>query len=243
MIFLRFSVILTLLLLILPSAQAGRPLFTDDTSTINRGMQQIETWVYRDHRSVQHWLIPTFGILDAVEVDAMGVQGTLTDETPDPYFASIQAIQFKWLVIPSSDRWAGLAFSGAAIPPVGRGFLSNPDWEYFGYVATTIRPAGELLHLHANAGIQTRRQQPDRPIYLYWAVAAELPLDEKTDVFTEALAGDPYADTPGAWAQVGLMRKLSPSWQIDGTFGTALGSEPRIPHWVTVGVRWAAIPL
>lgn len=223
------------------SARAGRPLFTDDAGVVGRGRGQLETWLWADERSAQHWISPAWGVLDTLEISLSGVYGV--DYSDRGGFSVTGLIPQGKLLLqePAAQGRLGWALAGGLLPPVGRGFLSAPEWESYGYLIATRVFAEEQVLLHLNAGAQSRRQLKDRPVVI-WGAAVELKTGEGTYAFAELASGDPYATVPGVAAQLGLRHEVSDRLQLDGSAGTGFTGDPRLPAWLTLGIRVLTSP-
>lgn len=236
----KIGLISVILLLILQSTYAGRPLITDDAGVIGANKVQLETWLYSDKRSFQNWVIPTLGIGDSLELSAAGVHGiVLVPEQKNTYSMSGPILQTKVLLKETKlDRVPGLAVSGGAIAPYGKGFFKSPTWEYFYYLAASsyVTKTDKLL-IHANIGRQTRLQFDSRSQVLLWGIAAEIKTGEKTFCFMEASNGEVYAINQGIASHAGIRHDLTPYLQIDGSIGNGITGNPRLPLWVTLGIK------
>lgn len=210
---------------------AGRPLITDDADVIGDKRVQLETWVFADKRSYQHWIVPTLGIGDSVEVSASGVQGTATiGENKGEYTNSGPIIQGK-VLFPEN-----IAFAGGFIPPLGSGDFKTAGWDYFFYFASTLRPANKNFFFHLNLGAQTKRQKIHSSALL-WGVAVEYKAKNEMHVFAESANGDVYAFIPGIAFQLGLRYDLKENFQVDGSIGRGVSGSPILPFWATLGIR------
>lgn len=220
------------------SAYAGRPLITDDSEVIGKRNLQLETWLFADKRSLQHWVLPTAGFGD-FEANLSAVHGTTWNgPKARTYSASGPIIQGKYR-LNEANSWdePGFAISGGWIAPYGTGVFKSQTWDYFFYGAMTSELIPEVCLLHLNIGQQTRRQlNNSKPIFL-WGVALEYLTFEKTFTFVETSNGDVFALNPGIAAQTGLRYDLTDTFQIDGTVGTGLSGNPKLPYWVTVGIK------
>lgn len=229
---------LLFLIIFFSPAFAGRPLITDDSEVIGKRNLQIESWVFADKRSFQHWIIPTAGFGD-FEANLSAVHGTTwSGQKARTYSASGPIIQGKYQ-LKEANSWdePGFAVSGGWISPFGQGDFKSQAWDYFYYAAMTTEIIPEVCLLHLNAGEQTRRQlDSSSPIFL-WGVALEYLTFEKTFTFVETSNGDVFALNPGIAAQTGFRHDLTDKFQIDGTIGTGLSGEPKLPYWVTVGIK------
>lgn len=237
------TVLIFIILFATQKAFAGRPLITDDSGVLGKNKVQIETWLFSDERSIQHWLVPTFGIGDFLEVSASGVHGlAFVKDQQNIYAVSGPILQAKLLLKDAKmDGTPGFSLAGGSMPSFGRGYFKSTEWEYFYYLAGTSYVMGnDKVLVHANLGRQTRRQlNSSSPIFL-WGLAAEVKTSEKTYWFAEASNGEVYALTPGIASQLGFRYDAKTNLQIDGTIGTGLSGNPRLPFWTTVGLKYVS---
>ncbi len=220
------------------SLHAGRPLITDDAEVVGDNKIQLETWGFLDERSFQHWIVPTIGIND-IEFNVSTVQGTiLKGDEARQYSISGPIIQTKYMISETSS-WdhPGFGISGGLIAPYGKGAFKSQSWDYFFYGALSGEIIPELVIVHLNLGQQTRRQLDNsKPIFL-WGVAFEHRTWAKTHTFVETSNGDIFALNPGIAAHSGFRHDLTATFQVDGTLGTGLTGDPKLPYWVTFGIK------
>lgn len=224
-------------------AVAGRPLITDDAGVIGKNEVQIETWLFSDKRSLQHWLVPTFGLGGFLEVSAAGVQGLVfVPEHQNTYSTSGPVLQAKLkLKDAETDGTPGFAVAGGTIPSFGNGYFKSPGWEYFYYLAATSFVTGtDKVLVHVNIGRQTQRQLKNGPQVLLWGIATEVRTSSKTHLFVEASNGEVYGLIPGVASQGGFRYDVTTRLQVDGTLGTGLSGKPRLPFWATVGFKYVS---
>lgn len=233
-------IVLILLLIFQTNAFAGRPLYTDDAGVLGKSDLQLETWLFSDKRSLQHWIVPTFGIGDRLEVSAAGVHGlAFVQDQQNIYSMYGPIIQAKTLISKTySDGTPGLAFAGGVIPPFGRGYFKSPAWEYYFYFAGSSYIQGsDKLIVHLNLGAQTLRQLHKKNWSALWGAAVEINTGTKTHTFFESTNGEIYGFFPGVIAQTGIRHDVNSNLQIDATVGRGLSGNPLLPYWVTLGFK------
>lgn len=222
------------------NAFAGRPLYTDDAGVLGKSDLQLETWLFSDKRSLQHWIVPTFGIGDRIEVSFAGVHGlAFVQNQQNVYSVYGPILQAKGLIFETKDDGTpGLAVAGGVIPPFGRGYFKSPEWEYYFYFAASSYIAGnDKLVVHLNLGGQTLRQLHKENFASLWGAAVELKTGSNTHCFVESTNGEIYGFFPGIIAQTGIRHDLQSNLQIDGTVGRGLTGDPLLPFWITVGFK------
>lgn len=232
--------LLLLIILLCPSSYAGRPLITDDADVVGEHTFQLESWLFADESSLQHWIVPAFGIGDSVELSISGVHGLSSESVKQEYSLSGPIVQTKILLMPiKPQKHPGLALSGAFLPPFGEGEFKAPVMEYFFYGALSSSfLEDDRLLLHVNLGAQSRRQLEDSSAVL-WGVAGEVKVMKDTYGFVEASNGEVYAIIPGIASQIGFRTDVNDHLQIDATMGTGLTGDPRLPFWTTIGFKYA----
>lgn len=213
-------------------AFAGRPLITDDSGVIGDDTVQLESWVFVDERSFQHWIVPTLGIGKYLEVSASGVHGTSLEGSEKKRYATSGPIMQAKGALPQS-----FAIAGGFLPPYGSGSFKTNAWDYFFYLAHTNNFNNSKILLHLNLGFQTKRQE-SREEVLLWGTALEFKVHPKSYVFVESSNGEVYAFIPGIALQTGFRYDLTSRLQVDGTIGRGVTGDPLLPIWGTLGVRW-----
>lgn len=229
------------ILLYFPDAFAGRPFITDDAGVVKDRTLQVETWLFEDERSLQHWLVPTVGYKNIAEFSISAVQGLARrGKSPDTYSISGPILQSKALLIDTNDdRSPGLSVVAGTITPYGSGEFRTHTWDYFYYLASsTYLSPSKIFNIHLNLGRQTRRQFQKTSPVLLWGIAIEARVAQATHCFVETSNGEIYALIPGVAAQMGFRHDFKEEFQLDGTFGSGLSGEPELPYWVTLGVRY-----
>lgn len=223
--------LVAIIFLLTSSVFAGRPLITDDADVVGHRVFQLETWAFVDENSFQHWIVPTIG-LGKFEINASAVHGTtLIGEEARTYTFSGPILQGKY------QLQKHVAFSGGVIAPYGTGPFITETWDYFFYGAFSTVLMPDELALYLNVGQQTRRQSENPEPVMLWGVALEHRTFEKAHIFLETTNGDVIALNPGISTQTGLRYDYTETFQIDGTVGTGLTGEPKLPFWVTVGIK------
>ncbi len=228
-------------LFIVNSAEAGRPLITDDAGVVAHKQGQLETWGYSDKRSFQHWVSPTIGLGHSIEISASAVQGITNVKGERGYYAlSGPILQSKVMVFETLDNGTpGLAIAGGVIPPFGKGLFRSLSWEYYFYAALSSKVLqSDKLLLHINFGRQTRKQLDNSPSALLWGAALEFQTMNNQYVFVEAANGEVYSLIPGIASQLGIRHEVKEGFQLDGSVGTGLTGNPRLPFWVTLGCKF-----
>lgn len=220
------------------SANAGRPLITDDSGAVGSRNFQIETWALYDKRALQHWIVPTIGIGNSVEVSSAFVHGLSTVQGYQHQYATSGPItQGKVTLHEGALRGLpGIALAGGVIPPFGKGYFKTKEWEYYYYLASSYMPHEKWL-IHLNVGRQTRRQLNEGASALLWGVALEYQTQDQQWAFLETTNGEIFSLIPDTAMQAGIRQNLSPTFQVDATLGHGLSGSPKLPLWGTLGIK------
>jgi hypothetical protein len=220
------------------SADAGRPLVTDDAGTVGLHALQIESWARRDRNAFQHWLLVGFGVLAPLELSVGMVYGANTQGSATEPSIAGPIGQVKLLLDPPGDDDWGTALAVGVIPPVGRGGFESRGVDLFVYAALTRPLIGDdRLLVHLNLGGYTTADQARYPATFAWGLAAQSRLIGQLVVAAELFSGDAYASEVGGACQLALRYVFSERIQADATVGTGLWGDPALPVWFTAGIR------
>lgn len=238
--------VVALLLLASPRADAIRPFITDDARVVGRRLIQLETWLFVDRNGIQHWLFPAFGPTDFLELTVGAVHGVGLEAEPTRYALAAPLLQAKLLAraaIPNS--LPGLAFAVGAFAPFGLGQFRLSSWTGFGYLALTESLfSRERLLIHANLGFALVRNGDARLRgAVTGGVGAQVRVVRGLHFVGEVVYGDPYRAGGGAAFQTGFRYILNDHVQIDTTVGYGLSGPERAPLWGSAGLRVVSSPL
>jgi hypothetical protein len=223
-----------------PDASAIRPFITDDARVVGGAHVQLETWWRRDRESFHHWAVGAFGPNDHVEISLGAVHGLAggLEGAPGRYAIGGPVLQGKFLLSEAKETsWPGLAFVAGVLPPFGRGGFEPPGWSGFGYVAATESIDAERLLVHANVGFSAIDAPPLRPLQFTWGVGMQVRTVEEFHLIGELFSGDPYAAGVSGAAQWGFRYIFNDHLQLDGTLGSGVFGERKLPLWASSGVR------
>lgn len=219
---------------------AVRPFITDDARVVGRRQAQMETWMRGDRAAFQHWALVSYGPIAPLELTLGAVQGaTYTHGTE--YSVAGPLMQGKYLLRrPRTNSWPGIAVSGGAFAPVGRGEFAPEGWDSFAYVAVTesLMEDDHVL-LHGNVGFVNSASGRKAT----WGTGSQIRIRGGFHAVGEVFSGDPYAESSGVAFQGGFRHFISEYIQIDATIGSGMTGQPRLPVWGTVGLRLATPPL
>ncbi len=218
------------------SAQAARPMVTDDARVVDAKSCQVESWWRTAHQGVpQFWALPGCSPVENLELTAGGAwqsqQGQLQH--------SDSLAQAKWLLRPLRPNDWGLAVTlgrsvqkAAAVSPSAaqelRSHYLNLPLSY------SLRDDAVVMHLNLGRRheLQTHRQVST------WGLGSEIALRPGLQLIAES-----YGES-GQRAVVhgGLRYWLVPDRvQIDATYGTqARWGAPQ--RWISIGLRLLSPP-
>ncbi len=219
--------LLMLLQLALNTAQAARPLLTDDARIVDPGACQLESWVRNGRDGHETWALPGCNFSGNLELTLGGA--LLRDA--DGARSNNLVLQAKTLFKPAApDQWSW----GAALGVVGDTASGTRD--VYGYIPLTLPLINDRLFLHANLGAKREGQSQHK--LLTWGLGLEHQLSSRF-----GLIGEAYAQDKGRpLMQLGTRVWLVPNRvQLDATLGRRLasGTEER---WVSIGLRLLQAP-
>lgn len=233
-------------LTVTPPARAVRPFVTDDARVVGRHQAQVETWLRLDRDSLQHWIVPAFGPIAPLEVTLGALHGA--PRTNARYTLSGPLVQAKLLLRPAeAGHGPGFAIVGGTMLPFGIGAFVSPV-NAFAYLAGTQVFGDDAVLVHGNLGAAGARseapadataQEAERHarVRLTWGLATQLHLWGPANLALEVFSGDPYAEVAGGACQAGLRFIVSEVVQLDASGGVGLWGVPRMPGWVSIGLR------
>ena len=225
------ALLLSLMLIPFGTAQAARPMITDDARIVDDKACQLESWTRHNRDSDEYWALPACNFTGNLEV-ALGAghthvpNGRSTTETVfqgKTLFRQLEANSWSW----------GLAVGGARHNGKGQEGIGN---DYYAYLPATFSFRDDQVFMHTNLGWsrdgETKRQRAT------WGVGSELQLSPST-----WLIGETFSQQSGRpFYQVGVRRWLvQDRIQIDATYGNRLGSESQ-QRWFSVGLRLLSLP-
>jgi hypothetical protein len=225
----RTLLCLLLSLFIAPSAQAARPLVTDDARLTNAHGCQLESWMRSYQGGQELWALPACNLGENFEITLGG--GSYRNKD-DNYHTEDWVAQFKTLFKPlETNGWGiGLAAGRVMHPDIqpGPNQLGNT---YF-YVPVSFSLRDDDVIVHVNVGMLRDRQEDRNKVNM--GVGSEFKLGGNFKGVAEVF-GD---HTQNPFYQVGLRYSLVPEvFQIDGTVGQQVNGDSKT-QWLSIGVRW-----
>lgn len=229
----RATFLLALLLLPL-AAQAGRPLSTEDASTLDDRACQVEAWVDRTRGNVTDaFLVPACSAFDTEF--QLGVARTReggASYTSATFFQGKHAFRS----VDDGDWGVGLVVGLArALRREERNDWGDP----YLIVPFSVGLGGDkdtraLLHLN----LGTTRNRAEGRYLTLWGAAVEKPVTERLTLLAEAFGEntrDPFLRAGGRFA-------LFEKFDIDLTYVTRAGGAREERYW-SLGVHWETSPL
>lgn len=211
------------------SAEAARPMITDDARIVDAKACQLESWVRRNEGSTEYWAMPACNPTGNLELTLGGSRGRVDGHvrTTDVQF------QAKTLIKPlETDGWGMGVAVGTIRHPHGAG--SARDW--YTYVPASFSFAGDKLVLHSNVGWMDAASAGTR--YATWGLGSETRLAEHTWLIAETFGQDRRKPS----YQFGLRHWVVPNRvQIDVTYGNRMGSGTQ-ERWISFGLRLLSPP-
>ena len=199
-------VLLSINLLSITSAWAGRPLSVDDANVNDAGNGHVETWVNRAPGSTVYNIAPAFAIKENLEISA-----TLSRESQSK--AQATAIQAKYRISPSNPKGCNTAVAGGVQHANQGGASSSNTNTTYVYGALSCNTAG--VAIHANLGLNKPSGDSSRRS---WGVAVEREIGAVT-AHAEYFGQQGNSPT----AQIGLRGDVAKGIQLDGTMGRNSG--------------------
>lgn len=226
---------LLFLALLLPGlAFAGRPLSTEDASTLDDKACQLEAWVDRTRGDVTDTFVaPACSIFDT-ELQF----GAARTREAGQSFTSATYFQAKYAFRSVDDADWGIGLVAGLARALRR--EEKKDWGDPYVIVPVSFGLGEdkdtraLLHLNIGT---TRNRAEDRYLTL-WGVAIEKPVTERLTLLAEAFgenSRNPFIRAGGRYA-------LFDKFDVDLTYVTRSGGEKEDRYW-SLGFHWETSPL
>ena len=217
--------LLSVALMAANSAQAARPLVTDDARIVDAKACQLESWIKKNRGSAEAWMLPACNFTGNLEL-ALG--GALTHETGRSRVTDA-VVQGKTLFKTMEPNGWGIGLAGGMVrhPQAGAN-----DW--YAYVPASFSFRDDAVVMHTNVGwLRDGAAQRNR---LTWGVGSEARLAERTWLIAET-----FGQNQGKPSyQLGLRHWLVPDRiQLDATYGNRAGGGER---WFSIGLRLLSVP-
>ena len=219
-------ILTTFVCCVVTQAHAGRPLSTEDASTLEDGRCQVEAWVDRSSVSTSPWFVPACNVGAGIEWQ-VGFARTHEDGRPSFMEGYAQAKRvFK--PIAEGSPW-GMGLVVGFNRHVFHRQLHGWDQPY-ALIPVSIAMGDALLHLNAGWA----RDREFRRDATLWGIAYEKPATERLTLVAEAYgenAAKPFLRAGGR------MSVIKDVLDIDLT-GVARPGGNRSERFVSLGLYW-----
>jgi hypothetical protein len=230
---------------LLPAGAAAQQFVTDDAEIVDYRACQVEVW----RGETASWLLPACQVIRNLEI-AAGM-GFVEGENGRSAEHVVEGRLSPRKIAPGVGMGfvAGVSFrSVAGLPSRGRGGIHA-------YIPVSMAIAEDRVHLHANAGWQAARDEPDEATHVVrhgatpddarheatWAARADVILPPARERFT--LIGEVFGEGGGRPEyQVGLRSTVVPGrLVVDVSWGGHTAAGSRGLGWV-LGAAWTPPP-
>lgn len=215
--------------LVLSSAQAARPMITDDAEIVDAKACQLESWIQSNRGSTEYWALPACNPTGNVKLTLGGAR---LHSSSGPHFR-VAVFQGKTVLKALEANGWGLALSvgTAKQRPAGS---SAREWYVNAPASFSFR--NDSLLLHTNLGWL---RDPDTQAHrLTWGLGSTTQLTERSWLIAESFGqnrGKPLY-------QVGVRHWVVPDRvQIDMTYGDRFGAHSQ-ERWFSIGLRILSAP-
>ena len=209
-------------------ALAGRPLSTEDASTLRDHACQVEAWVDRYRDATQAWAVPACNFGAGIEWQLGGAR---THEGGRSVFSEAY-FQGK-TVLRSLDHspWGFGVVAGVTRKPLAE---SHRGWSNPYLVVPVSAKLGEQALLHANLGASHDRAA--RRAVTLWGVAAETAIAPRTHLVAEAFGENAAKPFVRAGVRFSAIANIL---DLDLTAVTKPGGG-RDERYISIGFTWVS---
>lgn len=219
---------LWLLCLLMPCAQAARPMITDDARITDAKSCQLESWIRNTPHSTEYWALPACNFTGNLELTAGGAR---THAEADTYLSDFVLQGKTVLKALEPDGWG----VGLTAGTVSHRHVRNAGRDWYATVPASFSFQDDRVVLHTNLG--WLREQANRT-QLTWGMGTEIALDQNSWLIAETFGQDQGKPN----YQLGLRRWLLPGRvQVDATYGKRLGGNTD-ERWFSIGLRVLSAP-
>ena len=215
--------------LVASSADAARPMITDDARTVDPKACQVESWVRSNRDSTEYWALPACNFTGNLEVTFGGAR-THDDSGTRTTDVVLQAKTLFRKLETNSWSW-GLGGGTIRHPPE-----HGPAGDLYAYVPVTFSLRDDRTFVHTNIG--WLRQKEDGRNRMTWGLGSETELTQRAWLIAEA-----YGQNEGRpFYQMGVRYWIVPNRvQTDATYGNRFGRDSG-ERWFSVGIRLLSLP-
>ncbi|MDE2598756.1 MAG: hypothetical protein KGL40_03930 [Rhodocyclaceae bacterium] len=220
---LRLPVLLCFGLWLSPSAQAARPMVTDDARIVDDKSCQLESWVKTRRDSEEYWALPSCNFSGNLELALGGASTRANGESRTSDVVLQGKTLFKTLE-PNGWAW-GLTAGIAHHPDLAREMIGD----IYAYIPASFSFRDDKVVLHTNLG--WARTQDKHHDAMLWGLGSEVEMTSRTWLIAEIYGenqGNPYY-------QIGLRHWVVPNRvQVDATYGNRNNGGD---NWISIGLR------
>lgn len=209
------------------SAQAARPMNTDDARIVDAKACQVESWVKFNRGSTEYWAQPACNFTGNLELTLGGARGK-DDAGMQATDIVIQGKTLFKTLEPNGWSW-GLAAGNVRHPPIHTS--SSLVGDLYAHVPATFAFRNDRVLLHTNLGWLHGKEA--RKHRMTWGVGADVQWRETAWLIAETFdqnQGKPfYQMGPRYWLVLNHV-------QVDTTYGGRLGRSMQ-ERWFSIGLR------
>ena len=211
------------LLAMQPTAQAARPLITDDARLTDAQACQMESWVHLHRARNELWALPACNPGGNFEFTLGGALSRANGQAD----SGAILIQGKTLFKTLEPNSYGIGIAAGYATQPGNGQSGAP---YF-YVPASFSFADDRFVVHTNLGAV--RERENHQTRLTWGVGSEIQTTNRLYLIAET-----YGQDKGSpFFQAGLRYWVIPNHvQIDTTYGSQIG-HIHDERWFSIGLR------
>ena len=205
------------------SAQAARPMLTDDARIVDQNACQIESWGRQDRAGHEFWALPACQFIENVELTAGLGQGQGSGRQGQAYL-----LQGKTLFQPLSAERTGVGLVVGYTQPLGN---AGGTGDSYVYLPISRLYWGERWAAHLNVG-GIRHAEADQK-RLTWGMGHEIQFSD-----TNYLIAEVFGESRGvsSWQAGWRHWLISDRLQLDATVGSVFG-QLQSQRWFTLGLR------
>lgn len=229
----RLGLVLILLLLLSPAANAARPFVVDDARVVDRGACQLEAWRRNNaDDSHEYWAIPACNV-KGLELTFGG--GYLSPDPPGTDQTDYQ-FQAKTLFKELEVNGWGWGIAAGVLRHADINLQQNLIGNYYFYLPVSRSLLDDRIVVLGNVGAIDNRDADRRG--MTWGLGGEFYVHPRFMLAAEAYGATGFE----RFAQVGVRPWIVPEHvQLDGSYGGSLERFGDV-HWNSIGIRLISKP-
>jgi hypothetical protein len=210
-------------------AQAGRPLSTEDTATLEDKACQVETWIDRSRDETRAWMVPACNFGWGIEWQAGFARARVDGASA---FSESYA-QAKKTLVHATERGAGFGIVAGFARIVRRETHRGYEDPYALVPVTWLPTAATAVHF--NLGWTRNREAKSDS--MLWGIAGERAITPRVTLVAEAFGT--HRDRP--FGRMGARVNAAKGLDFDFTVVGRPGG-PSADRYVSIGLTWASRP-